>query len=290
MKSTVALTGTAAYIANEYLIPKTASEVTAQTEVGVALNDGNRAKAEGNLDLEIAATYANPYSEKDRAANADAFKAIDAQAAQNIQHVNGVYTVAGQLFYGKDSKGKAVKYGDALASLDGTKLAIGFYPVTVDSKAKAYSISGAACTDLGAKTPDAIAAGAMSTLTATTDKLGTFGVTYSTAEDLQKEAEANQPETPEVSVPQTLAVAFTKANVKAKTLKKKSVTLKIKGQAANKVTYKVTKKASKKISVSKKGVVTMKKGAKKGTYKVAVTAAAGNGLKAAKKTVKIVVK
>ena len=43
------------------------------------------------------------------------------------------------------------------------------------------------------------------------------------------------------------------------------------------LTYKVTKGSSKYITVSKKGVVTLKKGCKKGTYQVTITAATKNG-------------
>lgn len=62
-----------------------------------------------------------------------------------------------------------------------------------------------------------------------------------------------------------------KKTYKASTLKKKSkkVTLKVTKNKGT-VTYKVTKGSKKYITVSKKGVVTLKKGIKKGTYKVTV--------------------
>lgn len=90
---------------------------------------------------------------------------------------------------------------------------------------------------------------------------------------------------------QTLKLNVSKKNYKVTNLKKKKFTFTIK-PSTNKtsVTYKVTKGASKYISVSKKGVVTMKKGAKKGTYKVSVTAKASANYKSAKKTVTIIVK
>ncbi len=86
---------------------------------------------------------------------------------------------------------------------------------------------------------------------------------------------------------------------KRKTLKKKSKSFKIgavinNGQPHGIVSYKVTKwpKGGKKyISVSRRGVVTMKKGAKKGVYKVKITVnAVGNMLKKATKVVTIRVK
>ena len=50
------------------------------------------------------------------------------------------------------------------------------------------------------------------------------------------------------------------------------------------------KKLRKYITVNKKGKVTLKKGAKKGTYKVTVTIKATKNYKKAQKTIKIVVK
>lgn len=71
---------------------------------------------------------------------------------------------------------------------------------------------------------------------------------------------------------------------------KKNVKIKLKAQAKGKLTYKVTKypkNCKKYISVSKKGVVTLKKGIKKGTYKIAITAAATEGYEATTKIVTI---
>lgn len=74
-----------------------------------------------------------------------------------------------------------------------------------------------------------------------------------------------------------------------KNLKKKaSFTLKVSGNQG-KVTYKLAKKNSK-ISVSKKGKVTLKKGIKKGTYKVKVTVKGNGNFKSYTKTIKVVVK
>ena len=56
------------------------------------------------------------------------------------------------------------------------------------------------------------------------------------------------------------------------------------------MTYKVTKGKKKYISVSKTGVVTVKKGAKKGTYKVLVTVAAKGEYQKTTKEIMIVVK
>ena len=88
-----------------------------------------------------------------------------------------------------------------------------------------------------------------------------------------------------------------KKTVKYKKLKKKKQ--KVKGaidvwQAAGKVTYKkVAKGSSKKLSINKKtGVITIKKGTKKGTYKikVKVTDAGNKNLKSGSKTVTVKIK
>ncbi len=64
----------------------------------------------------------------------------------------------------------------------------------------------------------------------------------------------------------------------------------IKSSGGGKVTYKVMKGTKKYISVSKTGKVTVKKGAKKGTYKVKITVAAGGGYARASKAIVIKVK
>jgi hypothetical protein len=92
-----------------------------------------------------------------------------------------------------------------------------------------------------------------------------------------------------------VTVKAAKTSAKASDLKKKKQTIKLtvkKGSSANKgaVTYKVTKGSSKYISVSKKGVVTLKKGAKKGTYKVQVSVAGYKQFNPVTKTVTIKVK
>lgn len=61
---------------------------------------------------------------------------------------------------------------------------------------------------------------------------------------------------------------------KASSLKKKKATFKISAKARGKISYKITKGSKKYISVTSKGLVTMKKGCKKGIYKITVTASA----------------
>ena len=91
----------------------------------------------------------------------------------------------------------------------------------------------------------------------------------------------------------TVTVKLSKAKKKAQTLKaSKAFTVK---EAQGKVTYKVAKwgkNAKKYLKVASNGKVTVKKGAKKGTYtvKVKVTAAGNAGYKAASKTVTLKVR
>lgn len=110
-----------------------------------------------------------------------------------------------------------------------------------------------------------------------------------------------QPSSTPTQAPQKIEVAkqFKKTcMVKYKDIKKKKKTLKLgvkvnKGKAHGVVTYKVTKypKGAKKcVTVNKKGVVTIKKGAKKGTYKIKVTANSNAKMKKATKTVTIKIK
>ncbi len=82
-----------------------------------------------------------------------------------------------------------------------------------------------------------------------------------------------------------------KYTVKYKKVKKKAQKVDLsKASAETKLSFKVTKKASKKISVSKSGVVTLKKGAKKGTYVIKITAKATNDYNKATKKVTIKVR
>lgn len=94
------------------------------------------------------------------------------------------------------------------------------------------------------------------------------------------------------SAEQTITVKKTiKKTVKVKKLKKKKVTFKIKASAQGKLTY--TKISGKKaLKISKTGKVTVKKGTKKGTYKmkVRVSAAATASYQAAEKTITVKVK
>ena len=73
---------------------------------------------------------------------------------------------------------------------------------------------------------------------------------------------------------------------------KKTITVKATADSGNAITYVATKTAGGKITVSAAGKITVKKGLKKGTYKVIVKAktAAGNGYKAASEKQTYVIK
>ena len=97
----------------------------------------------------------------------------------------------------------------------------------------------------------------------------------------------------EAAKAQTITVKTASKTYKAKALKKKSKSFNIGAKAETSLTYKVTKypkNAKKYIKVSKKGKVTLKKNAKKGTYKITVTAKATAAYKQATKTVTVKVK
>ena len=81
-----------------------------------------------------------------------------------------------------------------------------------------------------------------------------------------------------------------KRKVKFKKVKKKTVKIKLKVKSTGKTKIKY-KRISKKLKVSKKGVVKIKKGTKKGTYKIKVKAKANKNYKATKwKKIKIRIK
>lgn len=90
----------------------------------------------------------------------------------------------------------------------------------------------------------------------------------------------------------TKAVSAAKKGFTVKSLKKKAKTIKLGVKTTGKVTYtvKVKKSLKKYITVSKKGKVTLKKGAKKGTYKVVINVKGTKNFKGGKKTITIKVK
>ena len=105
---------------------------------------------------------------------------------------------------------------------------------------------------------------------------------------------SNQQNTTITALMQKITTAKIKT-YKASKLKKKKVTFSLKAKTSGdgKLTYKVTKypKGMKKyISVSKKGKVTLEKKAKKGTYKITITASKTSKYKKAKRVIIIKVK
>lgn len=107
-----------------------------------------------------------------------------------------------------------------------------------------------------------------------------------------KTEETKEPETTVVAKAQTIKV---KAAKTLKFKKKKKITYKLNAKVADnaKLSYKVVstpKKAKHMIRVNKKGLVTFKKAAKKGTYKIKITAAKTANYRSAVKTVTLKIK
>lgn len=124
-------------------------------------------------------------------------------------------------------------------------------------------------------------------------KIGTYVVRVSAAGNSNYKAATKDVTVKVTKLTQKITAKVSKKNVKASSIKKKAVSFNIGAKAKTSVSYKVVKapsKASKYISVSKSGKVTMKKKAPKGTYEIRVTAKANGTYNAATKTIKVVVK
>lgn len=120
---------------------------------------------------------------------------------------------------------------------------------------------------------------ATTTQVSTTTQVQTQGTT-------QKQITTQEKVTPN-AIPKAQKISIAKMkSFKAKKLKKKKQVFSLKASANGKLTYKVVKGKSKYITINKKGVVTLKKGCKKGIYKIKITAAKTTGYK---KTTKVVV-
>ena len=81
--------------------------------------------------------------------------------------------------------------------------------------------------------------------------------------------------------------SFSSITVPKADVKKKTIKINLGARAKTKLTY---KSKSKKIKVNKKGIVTLKKGTKKGTYTITITAKESKNWKKATKKIKIKVK
>ncbi len=104
---------------------------------------------------------------------------------------------------------------------------------------------------------------------------------------------SQEPKDPDEKSSQKITAKVTSKTIKASALKKSAKSFSIGASAKTALSYKITKTpagATNKISVSKKGKVTLKKGAKKGTYKIKITAKATDTYKSATKTVTVKVK
>lgn len=114
------------------------------------------------------------------------------------------------------------------------------------------------------------------------------GSTGTTTEAAKTESTTTNPSGSKAS----LTVKASKSSLK-RSKKRQTVKLSVSTNSSGKISYSAasnSKKLKKYISVSKKGVVTFKKNAPKGTYKIKVTVAAKDGFKSVSKTVKIKIK
>lgn len=114
------------------------------------------------------------------------------------------------------------------------------------------------------------------------------GSTGTTTEAAKTESTTTNPSGSKAS----LTVKASKSSLK-RSKKKQTVKLSVSTNSSGKISYSAasnSKKLKKYISVSKKGVVTFKKNAPKGTYKIKVTVVAKDGFKSVSKTVKIKIK
>ena len=124
-------------------------------------------------------------------------------------------------------------------------------------------------------------------------KIGTYVVRVSAAGDDNYNAGSKDVTIKVNKLTQKITAKVSKKTVKASSVKKKAKTFNIGAKAKTGISYKVVKtpdKAKKYISVNKKGKVTIKKKAPKGTYEIRVTAKANGTYNAATKTIKVVVK
>lgn len=124
-------------------------------------------------------------------------------------------------------------------------------------------------------------------------KIGTYVVRVSAAGNSNYKAAAKDVTVKVTKLTQKITAKVSGKTYKAASLKKKAATFSIGAKAKTSVSYKVVKapsKASKYISVSKTGKVTLKKKAPKGTYEIRVTAKANGTYNASARTIKVVVK
>lgn len=124
-------------------------------------------------------------------------------------------------------------------------------------------------------------------------KIGSYVVRVSAAGNSNYKAAAKDVTVKVTKLTQKITAKVSGKTYKAASLKKKTATFSIGAKAKTSVSYKVVKapsKASKYISVSKTGKVTLKKKAPKGTYEIRVTAKASGTYNVATRTIKVVVK
>ena len=132
--------------------------------------------------------------------------------------------------------------------------------------------------------------------TYTAKNVGSYKAKVLLAEGYEWSDGTTEPLTLTWSIAKAGQAVKTKVTTKSYTftsLKKKAASFTIGASGQGTISYKVVKapsKASKYISVSKTGKVTLKKKAPKGTYEIRVTAKANGTYNASARTIKVVVK
>ena len=124
----------------------------------------------------------------------------------------------------------------------------------------------------------------------TAKKAGSAYITVSAAANKNYKAANARIKVTVEKASQTIKVKTAVKNYKKSSLKKKAQSFKIGASAQGKITYAVSGKSKKYISVDKTGKVTVKKNTAKGSYSVKVSTKGNSNYKAATKTIQIRVK
>ena len=195
------------YVNDKFLTSYVEKQVTEQTEIGKELVDYNTYAGDviGNTDkvvkLDVELGYVNPYgdySDATVAGNAEKKALVDsvnAIAKENTQTIQGAYTVDAKVKYGTEYKAdgktrKGMATVETLASMGDAALDYTVYPVTAISAAGVYAVGNDGKGTLVPSTGDkAVTAGAAGKQYFTTATVGSFGVIFSTTDDLTQQTE-----------------------------------------------------------------------------------------------------
>ncbi|MCR5666938.1 MAG: hypothetical protein K6G01_08915 [Eubacterium sp.] len=239
----------------DYVTPTVPSSETISLTSAYATSINNKADGTGYYEYDLTASSEDAMPAWVANVSAITVGDITYTLTHSSSDVEGAYTTT-------DSDGDTTQYAYLFQDGDSYKLRIASYPLTAS---KSYTVK------------------------ITNDQYGDTNFTIQTAKKSSSSAT-----TTSGKKANSIKVKTKSKTIKAK-LKKKKTTKKytFKIGASSKTSVKVVKKSgNKKITVSKKGKVTVKKGIKKGTYKVKVkiTAPASSKYKKATKTVTLKIK